>query len=331
MQILFILGNGFDLNLNLDTSYASFYKYYESVKSNNKNINKLKKDISNRLENWSDLEIELGQYTNELTSIDEFDDIMNDIGERLAKFLAAAENKLDIEKVNKEKFFDYLCFPEKLFLPSDKEKIISYKNKWPNHQWETNIFTFNYTTVIEKILGDTQRNVVLGYHGNKVAIKLTQIKHIHGFLDKDMVMGVNDISQIGNKSFCENVDILESLVKSQCNEANRNNIDRQFVTKIKSAHLICIFGSSIGETDKKWWQQIGDRLKQDVRLIIFTLGNEIQPRTRYLSARIERNIKEHFLSKTKLTEAEKKLVREKIFIGLNTQMFSGLIINEKSA
>jgi len=71
-----------------------------------------------------------------------------------------------------------------------------------------------------------------------------------------MVIGVNDISQIKNESFHNSRDVLESIVKSECNRANRNNIDRQLTNKINTANLICIFGSSIGETDNKWWELI---------------------------------------------------------------------------
>ena len=61
-----------------------------------------------------------------------------------------------------------------------------------------------------------------------------------------MVIGVNDKSQIKNEVFRDNRDILEQIVKSDCNQANRNNIGRQFTNKINSANLICIYGSSIG-------------------------------------------------------------------------------------
>ncbi len=183
----------------------------------------------------------------------------------------------------------------------------------------------NYTNVIEKILGDKQKNVQLANHTNNAAIKLEEIKHIHGYLDNDMVIGVNDKSQIENESFHDNRDILESIVKSECNRANRNNIDRQFTNKIKSANLICIFGSSIGDTDNKWWELIGERLKYDCHLIIFSKGAEIPPRIRHMQARAERRIRNDFLNKTNLSEKEMEAVEGKIFIGLNTGMFDGII------
>lgn len=108
MQILYIIGNGFDLNLDLKTSYGDFYKYYKGVSSSNNNVNKLKENISKNLKNWADLELELGSYTEQLNSIEEYDDIALDIGENLANFLCLEEQKITKVEVDFQKFFDYL-------------------------------------------------------------------------------------------------------------------------------------------------------------------------------------------------------------------------------
>ena len=325
MQILYIIGNGFDLNLNLKTSYNDFYQYYKLIKTDNINVQKLKENISKAYESWADLELALGTYTEHLKETEELDDILLDIGEKLSDYLHLEEEKLKNFELNQQKFLDYLCTPENLFLPADKERISSIKSKWKNHEWNLNIYSFNYTRVIENILGENKKNFLIGTHNGNRAIKLGEIKHIHGFLDNAMVIGVNDISQIKNESFHKNQDVLESIVKSECNHANRNNIDRQFSNKIKNANLICIFGSSIGETDNKWWEFIGERLKSDCHLIIFSLGEEVPPRIRHMQARVERTLKNSFLNKTSLTEKEMETVEEKIFIGLNTKMFDGIL------
>lgn len=325
MQILYIIGNGFDLNLDLKTSYNDFYQHYKNVTSDNINVQKLKENISKTYDSWSDLELALGSYTQHLDKIKEFDDILYDIGSELSNYLRIEEQKLENYEIDQLKFFNYLCFPENSFLLADKENLLEFKKKWISHQWNLNIYTLNYTTVIEKIFGNKQKNVLLGNHTSIGAIKLEEIKHIHGYLDNEMVIGVNDKSQIKNESFHNNRDILESIVKSDCNRANRNNVDRQFTNKINSANLICIFGSSIGDTDNKWWELIGERLKSDCHLIIFSKGAEIPPRIRHMQARAERTFRDYFLSKTKLSEKEMETVEEKIFIGLNTGMFNGIM------
>jgi len=325
MEILYIIGNGFDLNLDLKTSYNHFYQYYKTIETNNVNVQKLKENISATYDSWANLELALGSYTQYLNKTEELDDILLDIGEKLSKYLHLEEGKLENYEINREKFFDYLCYPEKLFLPTDKENLLKIKSEWKNDQWNLNIYTFNYTSVIEKIFGDEQKDVLLAYHNINRPIQLGEIKHIHGYLDNDMVIGVNDISQIKNESFHSNRDVLESIVKSECNRANRNNIDRQLTNKINAANLICIFGSSIGETDNKWWELIGERLKYNCHLIIFTKGAEIPPRIRHMQARAERTIRDSFLSKTNLTEKRMESVEERIFIGLNSGIFDGIM------
>ncbi|GAA4426185.1 hypothetical protein GCM10023188_07990 [Pontibacter saemangeumensis] len=325
MQILYIIGNGFDLSLGLKTSYSDFYNYYKTVESDNANVQRLKENISKSYESWSDLELALGSYTQHLEKIEELDDILLDIGDELSKYLHLEELKLENYEFDQKAFFNYLSFPESVFLPADKEVLFNLKKRWENHQWNLNIYTFNYTSVIERIFGGKQKNVILANHTNQSSIILREIKHIHGFLDNDMVIGVNDKNQIKNESFHGNIDVLESIVKSECNRANRNNIDGQFTNAINSANMICIFGSSIGETDNKWWELIGERLKSDCHLIIFSKGAEIPPRIRHMQARAERTFRDFFLSKTKLSEEEMETVEKKIFIGLNTKMFHGIM------
>ena len=38
MQTVFLLGNGFDVNLGLKTRYAEFYDYYLNIRTENENV-----------------------------------------------------------------------------------------------------------------------------------------------------------------------------------------------------------------------------------------------------------------------------------------------------
>src|SRR4030042_7161128 len=98
MNILFLIGNGFDLNLGLKTSYGDFYKYYIKVKSQSSAINQLKNEISGDLKHWSDLEIALGKYTENFKSVSEFDEVFDDLGDRLADDLEQEEKRFDFNK-----------------------------------------------------------------------------------------------------------------------------------------------------------------------------------------------------------------------------------------
>lgn len=329
MQILYIIGNGFDLNIGLKTSYKYFFDYYKSKESPNENVEKLKKNISANYNNWSDLELAFGRYTNELKTLEEFDEVFEDIGENLAEYLRLEEEKFEESEIDRERFFKYLVSPEDELRQIDKNRINQYKSKYLNHHWGIDIFTFNYTTVLEKIIGEGQKNIRIGNHPNtnsKADVILRGIEHIHGFTDNRMVLGVNDESQIKNKDFKKNQDVLEAIVKSECNLAYGHTIDELFKKKIKAASMICIFGSSIGDTDNMWWEIIGERLNDNIPLIIFTKGEEvISPRIGYKNNRTKRRMRDYFLDKTNLSEGVRKRIENNVYVGLDTSMFKEIV------
>ena len=327
MKILHIFGNGFDLNLGLKTSYKDFYDYYKSVESSNNSINNLKTNISNNYKNWSDLELALGQYTEEFKTVDDFDEVFEDIGEQLAEYLIKEESKFELAEINKAKFFENLVKPE-VFLPvADNNKIRNYKSNFTSNTWNVDIVTFNYTRIIEKII-ENNKNIQIGHHiANPGKVILRRVEHIHGYVDDRMVLGVNDISQLKNKAFHQNVDVLEAIVKQECNLAYGHTIDNHFKTKIKQADFISIFGTSLGDTDNLWWELIGQRIKEkNIPIIIFTRGEEvIAPRIGYKNNRTKRDMRNYFLKKTKLTKEEIEKVKDNIFIALDTSMFKEII------
>ena len=327
MNILHIIGNGFDLNLGLKTSYKDFYDYYKSIESSKNSINNLKTKISNNYKNWSDLELALGKYTEVFKTVDDFDEVFEDIGEHLAEYLIKEESNFDSSEINKVKFYENLVKPE-VFLPvADNNKIRKFKSDFPNKTWHVDIVTFNYTRIIEKII-ENNKNVKIGHHiSQNFTTILRGIEHIHGYVDDRMVLGVNDVSQLKNEAFHQNVDVLEAIVKQQCNIAYGHTIDNYFKTKIKQADFISIFGASLGDTDNIWWELIGQRIKEKhIPIIIFTKGEEvISPRIGYKNNRTKRNMREYFLKKTKLTKEEIEIVKDNIFVALDTPMFKEII------
>ncbi|MDF4223249.1 AbiH family protein [Maribacter sp. M208] len=326
MKIIYLLGNGFDVNLKLQTKYTDFYKHYRKVVSEKEVISKIKKNIESE-NTWADLESALGQYTSQVNSIAEFIEIFEDIGDNLAEYLRDQEEKIEALKINKEKFYGYLSFPENSLPVAQKNKVTAIRNKWANHQWETHVITFNYTKTFEKLIGENIKALQLGNHHN-AKIFYRGIQHVHGFIDDSMVMGVNDISQIKNELFHNETELTSAFIKSDCNQAMQHTIDEQCKKHISSANLICIYGSSLGITDKIWWESIGERLKSDCYLIIFSYSNEkISRRRDYKKKSLRHEIKTSFLQKTNLTEQEKEKAYSKIFVGINSDLFN-IIQNE---
>jgi len=322
MNLLFLIGNGFDINLGMETRYSDFFNYYRTKPSPSILIQKLKTAIDKNHENWSDLELELGKYTKNLSSSKEFFEIFDDIEDRLAEYLEVIENNFDINQFDNKKLYNYLVYPENSLPPADRNKLKAFREKWKSSQWNINIVTFNYTQTIEKLTNYAGKKIELKeYIKRNHSVLLHKIEHVHGFINERMVMGVNDISQISNVSFHENQDVLESLVKNDCNLAQKHTIEAWCKNQILNAHIICVFGSSIGDTDNNWWELIGEQLKRDCRLIIFEKGEQIPSRRPQIGRIAERKKKQYFFGKTQLNEQEVKTADEKFFLTVNSEMF----------
>jgi hypothetical protein len=138
-------------------------------------------------------------------------------------------------------------------------------------------------------------------------------------------MGINDENQMTNEDFRKKREIAEALIKTVCNKVYKYSIDDKCKILIENADLICIFGSSLGETDKYWWELIGKRLKNNSKLVIFKKGEEIHRRRSYKLARTERDVREAFLSKTSLTDDEKSQVADKIYVSVSSIFFSNIL------
>jgi len=321
MNILYIIGNGFDINLGLKTKYSQFYEYYQKQESDDELVNKIKKDINLDIDNWSDLELAFGLYTKNLNDIDEFDRVWEDLVDNLCNYLEKEEETLELEGLDKEKLISDLHTPEQSFAQGNKEEINNFKQKFGTATWNINIITLNYTRTLEKILDGKFPNIHIAnhQHGN---ITFGNIQHIHGYTNQRTILGVNDESQVGKIDFRTNQEILEALIKSTANQVQKHNVDRTCKSYISKANIICIFGSSLGDTDNYLWKLIGEELKRDVKLIIFKKGEEIKQRFGHKPARTQRQIKKLFLDKTDLSESEKEQFQENIYVALNTPMFS---------
>ena len=303
----------------MKTQYRDFYKFYCQKESTSKLVKELKDVIQSEIEDWADLEIELGKYTEKLKTEEDFEVVIDDIREHLSQYLELQEKEYDYSVLSQEKLFHNLCFPEEMLSKKDKDNITRYKSKWGHTAWNIDIITFNYTRVLEKILGSEK---ILGKHHSGEKVVLNNLHHIHGYTDSRMVLGVNDISQIKNESFRKNQNIIEALVKDECNKAAKHGVDELCENLIKDKNLICIFGLSLGETDKIWWERIGKQLQEECKVILFVRDKkDIPNRDDHLKSRTERELKNKFLSKTALSDEEKERLKDNIFVAINTDMF----------
>lgn len=146
---------------------------------------------------------------------------------------------------------------------------------------------------------------------------MTNLLHVHGTIERHMVFGVDNIEQLANSSFVNDIDQANQLIKPRCNQVMRHGIALDCERALKSSHLICIFGSSVGETDKKWWKLVADKLREGKsRLIIFERNTNFNLRRSHLQDRLRTDILKKFFEPEEIDKIE-----EYVYISFNSNMF----------
>lgn len=332
MNIVHIIGNGFDLNLDLKTSYKHFYEYYKNQESKNENIKLLKSEIDSDTENWSDLEIALGEFTSKINTIDDFEIIRQDIILNLSNYLKSVENSFEIKNINTHELSIFLCSPQLELRNGDKVVFDKLIDTLKHEVSYIEIISFNYTSILDKLIQSfIDKTMSVPKAINKQSV-IRKVKHIHGSLDERMIIGVNDDLQVSNKEFIKDIDFNESFIKTEYNKASSHLVDDECVRLINSANIICVFGSSLGLTDRFWWELICEKLlKQDCKLIIYTKNFKIENKLHFnLISKEIRGIKDKFVSfKSNLSKEEIEIIKQNIYVNVNSNFFK-ILSNDKS-
>lgn len=323
MNVVFLIGNGFDINLGLKTRYIDFYNYYLDLdsKEDNSQVRKLKEHLKTNLSSdgtyWSDLEIALGHYTTNFSSLEELELAYNDLNDKFRDFISKFDDeKLDLSNFNVEKLKKSLAHPENCFCLAEKEMLRQFYSNWTNSNCYVHIISFNYTNTLEQLLNFKEPSIQLSNWplNSNCKVILSKIIHIHGKSDVPLI-GLNDKSQIINPDLRENIEVQEYLIKPLLNQMQGHGLDRNAYQSIRNADVICIYGLSLGKTDAIWWDAIAETLhSQKARLILYTYDDEIPKFRPQLINRKKRFWKDLFLNATQLSEEVKKKLHEKIFV-----------------
>ena len=287
--VTFIIGNGFDLSMNMETSYKDFFKWYcrrgcrqelDSIKE--QYVLFVKDKLSNpvRWNTWSDFESDLVAFAS-LTCTDmerqEFQSLFYDILDKIAEYIR--ENQLEV--------LSQLNLKDKTVYTKFGESILNWKNELTKEQktslenqigcdvdftdnnseviiTDYKFICFNYSIVFDEVLHKA--------FGKKV--KGIDIIHIHGKINRypfdyniDPVMGVDDALLI-KTSFKE--EELEYLLKNQNVDTLQERLNQEAEYYLRKSNIICIYGMSIGRTDSTWWKKIINWLKLEGHaLVIF--------------------------------------------------------------
>lgn len=334
MNITFLIGNGFDVNLGLKTKYKEFIEIYKDIPNKNLTVHEFKKQIDSNKELWVDAELAFGQCTINFRGPSAAMNVLachEDFCIELAKYLRNEEIKLDVvydEELIKKATSVGLRDIKKGFRIEEAENIQNFINGFSSGL-VYNFITYNYTRTLDKCLDCTKRDVkALGNNGNNPN-RIGDIVHIHGTTEDDMIFGLNDETQIVNMEIFKDAEpeILSQIVKVKANKMYRRKMDEKANNLLSGSHIIYIYGMSLGETDKLWWERICNLLikRTTVRVIVYSYETK-QFESRLLGAKYaiaERKIKEKLLSYLKLTEEQKQSIMPRIHV-TTQDIFSGL-------
>ena len=271
MKILFLIGNGFDKNLGLPTSYFEFYDYYLNKRRDNldENIIRLHNDIKSNKGNWSDLELALGKYLANVYDVNVANLLHKSLKFSLLEYLSNITKGISFNIGEKNKFIEDLISPEKYLLNSDENAIKEYKSL--SQYNSLSIITFNYDYLLESIFQFEQLPLKMDKYNT-----LNRLVHIHGTLEDGMILGVDNEDQIGNVSLLTDSMIRNKYLKPSYCKICRDNRDIICRELILEADLFFLYGLSLGDTDKRWWQLIVDRLmNSNKKLVLFWFDNDL--------------------------------------------------------
>ena len=253
MNITFLIGNGFDLNLGLETTYGSFIKHYQTVGVDFMSpLYYFKERINMEEKRWSNAELAFGQDTSNFKGKNaayDFCDCHDDFCEELAKYLKSKQEKvLKSHKLSTivKSFYASLSNYQKGLSEVQTTALSSDVNEISGG-YNYSFIVFNYTEIIdafyEKLL---KENLSLGkriYKNNSYTNSIKDIIHVHGTVNQNMILGVNDVSQISEPQIFDNqpAELFDSLIKVNTNKMNEALTDEKTLKILNASDLIYIW------------------------------------------------------------------------------------------
>ena len=339
MNVAFILGNGFDLQLGMETRYSSFLDWYiQKMDGDDEDISNFKKYLSsNKKEWWSDAEIAMGQYLGKFSdeNISIFFKNIRNFKLRLAEYLSIQNAKYDIENdpdiITAFKDFliqsasDIMLRPSLLTLDATRRGVHT----------AIHFITFNYTDALDRLILQTKQSypqleTINGYHTT-----IGRTFHIHGSLDSSIIMGVDNHKQLDDTNITDRTKLVRTLIKPIINEEMGRNEHENAMYTLDDCRYLFFYGLSFGETDMTWWNLIRDHLikKPNSQAVIFTRSsaNDIQTIIPEDVLDYVNDKKDEFLKKIGIEPNSEHYdtVRKRVFVIRNTKRLNISIKDRK--
>lgn len=294
MNITYIIGNGFDRNIGLHTSYSEFLddyigkpdekitEKYPNEESSEEIIKWFKRNLKQKKDDWSDAEKEFGRFTAQIGKRNNpglvFEICYKDFVEGICSYLEIEQRRISSKKISRDtcyNFFDSLQNYTCGLKPRDINSINDHFDKIDGGE-TYNLLSFNYTNVLDLIC-DTRRiyNIGMGHRKSGFINEFIDVINTHGCIkNNNVIFGVDNDNQIKDLSIFNNchASVKANFVKSLADDMYGEFTDKTSNDVLQRSDLIYIYGCSLGETDLTWWQRIIRLMKEktDVYVIVYS-------------------------------------------------------------
>ncbi len=340
MNITFLIGNGFDVSMGIESSYSKFYEWYCEKKSIVGYINEfrenIQKDVARNIpdeeKTWADFEIGLGKYTTNFSkkTVEQFLYCLEDAQENIVEYLKLQEEKFDLDSFSEESFDEFKKSISNFWnevADLEKPEIRKSLDAIKNEDRVITFLTFNYTNTLERILGliSNDNMETWQYGSSRYSYKLNKnVIHIHGTTEEFPVLGLNDESQILNKELLDTPQFKAFLLKPENVQALGKVWHQRAEQQLSQSRFVCLLGSSLGPSDAKWWKKIVSWLKgsSDRHIVLYWFegkgSNGISAIQQLKNVDKAKNL---LLSYSNLSEKEIESLKKRIHVVINTKKF----------
>lgn len=291
MHIVYLVGNGFDLQAKLPTAPQTIvekYKYaiekeIEFVKKTGDSaslhleiLQTIHESICDDYESWGDFECALGANLstacrkvneNPLFYVQAVEHFVRFLYNYISALNTAVKNFRFPQDIDNKLIYGALSCMKDGMRDNHRRIIDTVIQERSREDWIISFINFNYTTLLDRVIETSQRSnrgVLTFHYGNCTYTRKTNAEtlHIHGSISDGhgIITGVDNPSQIEVPKFRDDSAVLSAVVKPQLNIDRGDLVEQSSLELISRANIICIFGMAMGKTDGTWWRAIAEWL-----------------------------------------------------------------------
>ena len=333
MNITFFIGNGFDIGMGINSKFKDFYPIYQAQSLEKEDrIRMLSENIKSDYDTWSDFETALGKYTSkfDIDNKQDFIDQAKDFERDFVDYLKVQEGMLSFSNTKEISNTIVKALTQYYYngnLPVESANVFS--KIYTSHNRENHNYyfiNFNYTQTLKKCISTLENNIVSKRkYGNSAECvdRIIKIVDIHGQIGLNPIIGVNDTEQIENKALAKDRRFTRYIVKPTLNQLLRNGNDAAAEEVIAQSNIICIYGMSLGATDKKWWNAILAWLSKSTerQLVFFDYDKNYSNADQFGRLEKEDSLIDKLVKYNISNNVDVEALRPRIHIAINKNIF----------